>query len=171
MLKENNLLFNQSLENVINNKSLSITSFIRDENNSLHNSVERVPLTNPNSSTSKNKKVTDSVKNKILVLDYKENASRNNKNPNINVLSPNPSSNPNKIVNSQNIRKRFIKENSRNILNKICNKDDTCIPNPSSIGSRKLKNPFSKFVSNSKFLMFKTKLNYDNSTNKKITSV
>ena len=92
-------------------------------------------------------------------------------NPNINVLSPNPSSNPNKIVNSQNIRKRFIKENSRNILNKICNKDDTCIPNPSSIGSRKLKNPFSKFVSNSKFLMFKTKLNYDNSTNKKITSV
>ena len=108
-LKENKLTINQSLENAVNNKSISITSFIRDENNSLHNSVERVLLTN--TSTSQAKKIVDSVKNKILVLDYKDNASRNKKNHNINILTNNQSMNLNNKINKQMYKVINIKTN------------------------------------------------------------
>ena len=157
--KKRNIIINQSLENFINNKSVSINSFIRDANNSLHNSVERVPVTN-NIIITTGKKLTDSVKNKILVLDYREDLSRNKKNNNINVLTHNSSINANKIL-THNLRKRLFKENSRNVLNSnLINKivkDDNTNPNFGSIENHKIKQTLSNLATNSKFLIFRTK--------------
>jgi hypothetical protein len=158
------IVVNQSLENAFNNNSISINSIIRDENNSLHNSVERVPLATTANTSCKSKK-NEPVKSKILVLDYKDNdGSRNKKNQNMNnILTHNHSINLSKIMNTTNVRKKLLKENSRNVLNNnfinkvTIKKDDSNIQNIGSFEGSKVKNPFSKYSSNSKFLMFRTK--------------
>ena len=173
--KENKIITNNSLETAINNKSLSINSFIRDENNSLHNSIERVILPSNNLTSSAHKNLTDSANKKILVLDYKQTSNPTIKNPNINTLPNNKNKNKSKIVNSQFLNNIVLKENSRNVLNnnfinKIIKYDSDQLK-LSGLERHTIKHPFSKYSESSRFLIFRNKILENNQSYIKMSTV